>query len=256
MIDRMWRTSQSTVCERADLPHNGYREGVRSGVRPGVFIVVGREPYRVLELREKPEDLWPAQFEEAWQRIMTEWIEYEAARAAGEPRDLRIWPEGLQRPARRMPVRAEWHHRPINVVVQHAEQPKSKPKHLLTEACRDFQIIPEHYSVCRLCGELPPCRHAETEATVEKEMETTERLMAIPHGACLGCGKAISSRMKAVRYPGPNLWRPDWGNDSAVFHLRDQGSGYDCTNGSYRYSQQWEAACLNVLVPQLPEEEV
>ncbi|WP_050800435.1 hypothetical protein [Streptomyces himastatinicus] len=242
----VWQTSQHRdTSGRVALPHNGYREDVKATVVEGAIVVLDRQPWRVLEIREKPEDLWPANYETAWQKKVTDWVEHEAARAAGEPH---YW--GAPRKPWTMPVRAEWQYRPINLVLQHAEKPNAKPRHITACVSRDWQVIPEHYSVCRLCRELPPCRHQELEDEVARTMAVSDRLMAIPRGACLGCGETITSRMKAVRFPGPNLWRPDWGTDSAVFHARAQ---IECSNGVWRYEQQWKQQGLDVLNPTIPE---
>lgn len=244
-----WRSDQPGpwVTGPLALPHNGWT-GAGQEVAPGCIIVRERQPWRVLEVNERPEDLWPEGLEQWWQRLVADQEEYDRLRLAGVPHE---W--GSPREEKPPLVRAEWPARPAVMILQPVGQPKAELRHIMAKVHLEWQILPEHYAVCRACNELPPCRHQETEATVDQAMGEAERLMAIPPGACLGCGKAISSRMKSVRYPGPNLWRPDWGNDSAVFHLRDQARGYDCTNGSYRYSRQWEAAGLNVLVPQLPE---
>lgn len=239
-----WQTSQSRDFRRLALPHNGYREGV-PGVEVGHIVVVQRQAWRVLEIREKPEDLWPADYEQAWQEVVSRWVEHEAARAAGE---LTSW--GAPMTAQTEPIRSQWYYRPVNVVVQRVDRPKSKREHILTSVSSEWQTLPEHYSVCRLCNELAPCRHMETEATVDQEMEKVDRLMAIPRGACLGCGETITSRMKGIRFPGPNLWRPDWGTDSAVFHAR---SREECSNAVWKYEQQWKEQGLNVLNPELPE---
>lgn len=240
-----WSTSQSHRYERVALPHNGFRPDVRSAVRVGAIIVLDRQPWRVLEIREKPEDLWNANFETAWQQVVSEWVEHEAARAAGEPES---W--GAPRKSRPQPVRGEWQYRPVNIVIQPVDRPQSKPRHVVAAVSYDWQLLPEHFTVCRLCNELPPCRHVETERTITAEVGKAERLMAIPRGACLGCGETITSRMKATRFPGPNLWRPDWGTDSAVFHARQQE---ECSNGVWRYEKQWKEQGLDVLNPKLPE---
>lgn len=134
------------------------------------------------------------------------------------------------------------------LVIRPADQPTLKASHYAVRASRSFYVVPEHYSVCRLCNEIPPCSHVTTEAMVDYEMANTERLMAIPAGCCLGCGEPITSRMKAVRFPGPNLWRPDWGTDSAVFHARS-----DCSGSVASYRQQWEEKGHDELQPELPE---
>ncbi|MGY0065187.1 hypothetical protein ACWY4P_53705 (plasmid) [Streptomyces sp. LZ34] len=240
-----WRTSQRNTLGRVDLPHNGYRKGVRAFVVVGAIVVLDRQPWRVLEIREIPEDLWPAGFEAAWQKLVTDWVEHEAARAAGEPES---W--GAPRKPEPMPVRAEWQYRPINLVLQHAEKSNLEPRHVGACVSLDWQVLPEHYAVCRLCRELPPCRHQELEDEVAHTVEASDRLMAIPRGACLGCGETITSRMKATRFPGPNLWRPDWGTDSAVFHARGQR---ECSNGVWRYEKQWKQQGLDILNPTIPE---
>ncbi|GHG33150.1 hypothetical protein GCM10018777_56510 [Streptomyces albogriseolus] len=240
-----WTTSQSRSFKRLAVPHNGYREGV-PGVEVGSIVVLERQAWRVLEIREKPEDLWPANYEKAWQGVVSRWVEHEAARAAGE-----LTPWGTPMAAQPEPVRSKWYYRPVNVVLQLVDQPKSKPRHVVTAPAYEWQTLPEHFVVCRVCHELPPCRHVETEETVNREVEKAERLMAIPRGACLGCGEAITSRMKAIRFPGPNLWRPDWGLDSAVFHARR--SREECSTAAWRYEEQWKAQGLDKLNPELPE---
>ena len=239
-----WQTSQSRSFQRLALPHNGYREGV-PGVEVGHIIVLERHAWRVLEIREKPEDLWPANYEQAWQKVVSRWITHEASRAAGE---LTSW--GAPLTAQPEPIRSQWYYRPVNIVLQHVDRPKSKPRHIVASISCEWQTLPEHFVVCRLCKELPPCRHMETEATVNRAMADAERLMAIPRGACLGCGETITSRMKAIRFPGPNLWRPDWGTDSAVFHARQ--SREECSNAVWKYEQQWKEQGLHVLNPELP----
>lgn len=249
-----WRTDQPgpSVHGPLALPHNGWIGTSKEVVAPGCIIVRQRQPWRVLEVNERPEDLWPERWETAWQRRVAAREKYEAERLAGATDAY-----GLPCKPRPPMVRAEWPWRPAVIVLQPVDQPKSRPRHVMTAVNYQWQILPEHYSVCRVCGELPPCRHAETEATVEEAMADTERLMAIPRGACLGCGKTVTSRMKSTRFPGPNLWRPDWGNDTAVFHLRDQDRDLSCTGAYNRYHQQWEAAGLNNLnaQPTLPGSE-
>jgi len=205
-------------------------------IRPGAIIVWSdRKAYQVVEITERPLDLWPENFRKEWKRFTEWWVEQVmSGRDMGE-----------------QPERATWEHRPVALAIRPAAQPNAKPQHYAVRASRPFYVLPEHYSVCRLCNEIPPCTHVTTEAMVDHEMATTERLMAIQPGCCLGCGAPITSRMKAVRFPGPNLWRPDFGNDSAVFHARQ-----DCQDSVYAYREQWQEKGHGQLQPELPAEDV
>lgn len=247
-----WRSDQPGpwVDGPLALPHNGWH-GAGQEVEPGCIIVRERRPWRVLEINERPEDLWPEWLEQSWQRLVEDREEYDSLRLAGVPHE---W--GSPRQEKQPLVRAEWPVRPAVMILQPVDQPKAKTRHIMVTVHLEWQILPEHYAVCRVCGELPQCRHEDTEKEVAQSVGEAERLMAIPAGACLGCGTVITSRMKKVRFPGPNLWRPDLGDNSAVFHGRDQNRDGKCSFGSYHYRQQWEAERLNALQdaqPELPE---
>lgn len=203
-------------------------------IKPDTIIAWGdRKAYRVTEITERPVDLWPEHFVNEWERYTAWWAEHVVA-----GRDMGQQPE-----------KASWEHRPLALSIQPADQPNAKTRHFAVRASRSFYVLPEHYSVCRLCNEIPPCSHVTTEAMVDHAMANTERLMAIPAGCCLGCGEPITSRTKAVRFPGPNLWRPDLGTDSAVFHARE-----DCSGPVASYRQQREAKGHADLQPELPED--
>lgn len=203
-------------------------------IKPGTIIVFGeRKAYQVVEVTERPVDLWPEHFHSEWERYTAWWVEQVmSGRDMGE-----------------QPEKETWQHRPLVLAIRPADQPEAKPEHYAVRADRPFYVLPEHYSVCRLCNEIPPCTHVTTEAAVGQEMENTERLMAIRPGCCLGCGEQITSRMKTVRFPGPNLWRPDMGDDSAVFHDRK-----GCADWRHSYRRQWEEKGHEVLQPGLIEE--
>ncbi|MCF1592407.1 hypothetical protein [Streptomyces muensis] len=232
-----WRPQQPH--RRGYLPGDGVMPYLKetnhsTRIRPGTIIVFReRKAYEVVEVNERPVDLWPEHFQQEWARFTQWWAEQVVSgREMGD-----------------QPERATWEHRPLVLVIRPAEQPTAKPKHYAVRASRPFFVLDEHYSVCRLCNEIPPCTHVTTEAMVGLEMANTERLMAIPAGHCLGCGDAITARMKAVRFPGPNLWRPDLGSDSAVFHARST-----CDEYVSAYRRQWEEKGHDELQPQLPED--
>ncbi|MBT2477664.1 hypothetical protein [Streptomyces sp. ISL-94] len=203
-------------------------------IKPDTIIVFcERKAYRVVEISERPVDLWPEHFVKQWERYTEWWVaQVISGRDMGE-----------------QPEKETWEHRPLVLTVRPADEPTAKPTDYAVRADRPFYVLPEHYSVCRLCNEIPPCTHVTTEAAVDHEMQKTDRLMAIRSGCCLGCGEPITSRMKAIRFPGPNLWRPDMGNDSAVFHSRR-----NCADSMSSYRQQWEQKGHATLQPELPEE--
>jgi hypothetical protein len=182
--------------------------GKRVQLAIGMLVVWDRKPYRVIEIRERPEDLWPARFEEGFAQAVLNWD-------IGDPKWRGDRPE-----------RATWVYRPVNVAVVPATQPMAKPLHLLGPARQRWDVLPEHYAVCVACGELPPCSHELTEDSIDLELAKSAELMRVEPGCCLGCTEPITSRMKAVRFPGPNLWRPDFGDGSAVFHARGECSDY------------------------------
>ncbi|MFF9632956.1 hypothetical protein [Streptomyces fradiae] len=223
-VVRQWHPDQTH--KTGHLPGDGITPHLRESdystrIRPGSLIAWSdRRAYEVVEVRERPVDLWPEHFRNEWDRYTAWWVEQVVA-----GRDMGDQPE-----------KHTWKHRPLVLVIRPADQPTAKAVHYAVRASRTFYVLPEHYSVCRLCGEIPPCTHATTEAAIDHEMANTERLMSIPPGHCLDCGEPITFRMQATRFPGPNLWRPDLGDDTAVFHARQR-----CSDGVRAYRRQWEA---------------
>lgn len=183
----------------------------KSGTRlePGDIVVWEREPHHVIEVTERPDDLWGERYETRW---------------AEESK----W--------RTTTTRAEWVGRPLVYVVRPVDRPDTTPLHLIGPARHTWDTLPEHYSVCRICRELPPCRHEITERAVTDQMKRTEHLMSVARGHCLSCGEYVTPRMNAARFPGPNLWRPDLGENSALFHARQS-----CAGDVEVYRRQWEA---------------
>ncbi|MEU2996939.1 hypothetical protein ABZ684_05080 [Streptomyces sp. NPDC006995] len=175
-------------------------------LKPNSILVWDRQAYRLMEVRDRDEADWPQNYRDAWIK-------------------------------HGMPDPATWSYRPRVVVVQRDDQPQSKPLHLLCPDSTYWYVLPEHYWVCRTCLELPPCRHVHNEAVMDRAAERMEKEMAIMPGVCHGCREPISSRQKSFTFPGPNLIRPDLGNDSAIFHTRN-----DCAGSMKAYDERWAAA--------------
>lgn len=185
-------------------------------LKPGVLVIWDRQPHRIVELAERPLDLWGEKHEMRFATALDQWERYGKR---GE-----------------RPEKATWCGRPFVFVLQPDGKPHEKPVHLIGPANYSWDVLPEHYWICAACGELPPCRHAEAEQIAEQQGAAAEALMEIPSGHCLGCGEFITSRQRATRFPGPNLWRPDLPDNSAVFHARNE-----CSTPREQYREQWEA---------------
>lgn len=174
---------------------------------PGQIIIWQRDPYRVVDVRPLDPANWPDKF-------LTKWTD------AG------------------CPDTATWHHRPLVMVIRReADDNTQTTVHLQCAASVSWRTLPEHYHVCRRCGELPPCREVHNNTVAERASERFEQQMAIMPGCCHSCHEPITSRQKYHRFTGPNLIRPDLGNDSALFHLR--GS---CHGGLRAYDKRWADA--------------
>ncbi|MER7734148.1 hypothetical protein ABTX80_24980 [Streptomyces erythrochromogenes] len=182
---------------------------------PGVIVVFERQPWVIVEVTERADDLWGDKYDKKWAEVIQAW--------EANPRGER-------------PERATWSSRPMAILIVPASDPQSKPLHLMAPAHYSWTVLPEHYSICVACGELPPCRHETAEDEADEAMAKAEVLMEIPTGACLACGEAITRRQKSQRFPGPNLWRPDLADGSAVFHARQE-----CSGNADRYAEQWRA---------------
>lgn len=184
---------------------------------PGVLVIWDRQPWRVIEAAERPIDLWGDKYEKQFADDVARWEQYP-----------RSWAR---------PEKETWHGRPFAIILTPDGKPAEEPLHLIGPANHRWDVLPEHYAICSVCGELPPCREEEAERELASEFAKAEVLLEIPPGHCLGCTEPITSRHKAVRFPGPNLWRPDLGEGSAVFHARN-----DCSGPADRYRKQFEAA--------------
>lgn len=183
-------------------------------LKPGVLVIWDRQPWRVVEVAERPTDLWDESYEKAFTAAVESWERF----GRGD-----------------RPEKATWTSRPIAIVLAPDGKPHEKPIHLIGPYHHSWDVLPEHYAICSACGELPPCRHELAEREADRQAASASVLMDIPAGHCLGCGEFITSRQQATRFPGPNLWRLDLPENSAVFHARRE-----CSTPRERYREQWE----------------
>lgn len=173
---------------------------------PGQIVIFEREPYRVIETRPVDTVDWPAKYLDSW-----------TEHGCPEPET--------------------WYQRPVVVVLRDERDDTAKAVHLQCPASLRWSTLPEHYAVCRRCGEIPPCSDVHNAKIAERAGERFEQQMAIMPGSCHACREPITSRQKYYRFDGPNLIRPDLGDGSAMFHLR--GS---CRSDLKAYDRRWAAA--------------
>jgi hypothetical protein len=183
-------------------PSGGDRKST-TRIKPGMIVVWQRKPYRLVEIRERAHHDWPEEYRQGWAE-------------------------------HGMPDPATWYYRPMVVVIRDVDNEQAKPQHLLAPASHYWDTLPEHYSICRLCGELPPCNEVHTERVMARAQERMEEEMAILPGCCHACREPITKRQKSISFAGPNLIRPDLGDGSAIFHLR---SG--CYREAQSYDERW-----------------
>ncbi|WP_052432809.1 hypothetical protein [Streptacidiphilus carbonis] len=190
-------------------PQQGTGYHTYKSLEVGQITVWERRPYRVVEVRERDQTDWPERFRDMWVEA-------------------------------NMPNPATWYRRPMVVVLQDIDQPTAKPLHLMGPADAHWDVIPEHYWVCRLCGELPPCREVHTNAVMARAAERMAEEMAIMPGCCHACREPITRRQKAIVFTGPNLIRPDLPDGSVIFHQRNS-----CSGSAVRYDERWAKATGN-----------
>lgn len=196
-----------------EVPADRWYSGQPTGHCPtfkltqGQFVIADRKPFRIERVRPLETHEWPDKWVELWR-------------------------------ARGMPDADEWRERPYRVD-GFWENPGADQRVHGTIAPHGhmWDVLPEHYAVCRLCGELPPCTHVHNERITERATERLNEDMAILPGACHGCREPITKRQKSFTFPGANLVRPDLGDHTAIFHTRGK-----CYSALASYDKRWAAA--------------
>lgn len=167
----------------------------------GTLIAYDRAPHRVIEARDVPAIDWPDEYRDAWVT------------------------SGMPDP---------WWRAPYYLILQ--PHPHGKRRHLLVPGERRLALLPEHYAVCAVCGELSPCREITSQRSAEQVMERVEKLTRIMPGCCWGCGEPITSRQAVHAFPGDNLLMPTAPPDP-VFHARSS-----CRSSAASYESLWVLA--------------
>jgi hypothetical protein len=194
-------------------------------LRAGSIVVLDRQAWRILEINGYPSDRWPDCYEKAWRDHVELWWHANELRRANN------------QPVNPASERAEFYKRPVVLVLRNENLPRSAPKHWCAPASHGWRVLPEHHAVCRACGELPPCRHGEYrwEGGPRRPEQNGGIPLMVPEDCCMGCAEPIKPRVRTLRFPGPNFWYPDLGEDTAVFHVRAS-----CADQVDCYRTQWQ----------------
>lgn len=176
-------------------------------LEPGNIVVAGRKPFLVDRIQEIAPERWPKEYVDLWLKQ--------------EMPDAKTWRE---RPLR---VHGYWQNPGADTRLHSTVAP----------ARHAWDVLPEHYSVCHKCLELPPCRHVHNETVMRRATAKMARDMAILPGSCHACKEPITKRQKSFTFPGANLIRPDLGDHSAIFHTR-----HKCLGAMQTYDKKWTAA--------------
>lgn len=197
---------------RYAIPYDQWTPDIDVGLVPMTDLAASdvfvwkRQPMLVLETpRLIPFSDWPAHHEATWNE-------------AGQPDP------------------ATWEDRPYWVDYRHHRTGRS-PVLGNAPASYIWHVLPEHYPICRRCGELPPCSETFTEQIMTTEITRMAFEPHLTHGMCHGCGWRVTGRDSSILFHGDNLTRPDLGPNTAVFHT---SSG--CLQIALAYQQRWLTA--------------
>ncbi|GAX59003.1 hypothetical protein [Streptomyces olivochromogenes] len=172
---------------------------------PGTVVAWNYKPLLIVRTEEINLANWKTSFVQAWQ-------------AAGEP------------------DHETWNGRPL-YIHNRTDRTKDPLKVGTAPASWKYLVLPKHYAVCSHCGDLPPCREVFMDRVMAIEGKRIDFEMRLVHGACHGCGQAVTPREHSMLFPGDNLIRPDLGSNTAVFHTR-----HSCLPLALAYQERWLAA--------------
>lgn len=174
-----------------------------SGLKAGDLVVIDHLPYEIVSVTNRNPNDWS-------QATKDQWVE------AG------------------MPDVDTWYSRPAMIRVRPKGATPEQDMHFTMKMSRMLYQLPEHYAICHCCGEIPPCRYVYNNHVAERQLEVLESQMQLHAGLCHACGEPVTTRQKSILFAGMNLIRPDLGNDTAVFHLRNK-----CHFDAVKYERKW-----------------
>jgi hypothetical protein len=178
-----------------------------SNLTHGQIVIAGRHPFRIDRVQPLETGDWPDVFIEAW-------------REQGRPTAENWWGQPYW-------IAGYWEHPDADQHIHSAIAPGDHP----------WRVLPEHYNICHLCHELPPCTYEHTETIIARASARLAQDMAILPSCCHSCREPITSRQSSFTFPGANLIRPDLGESSAIFHTRGR-----CARDLHAYDALWAAA--------------
>jgi hypothetical protein len=178
----------------------------------GAIVAWRHAVWRVVEVRELPEDLW---IEEDRTSVKKFRVEFQAKYRR---RSLLLRPVGNS-----------------DIKIQ-ASQDVSVPiggRMAYAAALTSFVFVyPDgHYPVCATCGEPVPCR--EKQVAHEEERLAKDAARYEMPGVCPDCSEPVTQRQKSITFED-NIEVPL--GPPVTFHLRGQ-----CWDGAMRYEQRWAA---------------
>ena len=195
---------------------NGGRHVAWADLATGDLIALQRKPWRVIEVRPVPVVDWDEHDRTYYERA-------------------KQWPRRVDG---RGPLTEEtWEARPLYLILVPAEGGKRRHRKVRPYGYGSAYVFPEHYPVCRECGELYPCHELDIRAEAAREMREFEKYEKIMPGSCWHCNEPITHRQNAIRFDGENLFLP--GAPSVVFHARRSGG---CRHAAMTYEKRWVKA--------------
>lgn len=126
---------------------------------------------------------------------------------------------------------------PVYMTVEQVNPAVTKPLHWKVgreqRLNTRWHVLPEHHAVCADCGRLAPCEDYRQAQISGAALDRSVAAMAVLPGCCPSCAEPITTRQKAIYYPGPNLLNP-LASDGVKFHQRIK-----CLDAAARYERQW-----------------